>query len=350
MVNLCLFIEIQFNCPSALFCTTPINISIIPPSKHENYIYKRNTFTHHSSFAIIPPPSPAPPADAPTHPIFAPALAGATAGLATVLLLHPLDTLRTQLQSAQHTKFPSRRGDAIRTFRRILRHEGRAGLYKGGFTAAIGGILSWSCYFQTFQMATTVLSRPGRFDIPNHLLAGCIAGAFTSAVTNPIWVVKVRLQLQTKRVDAYSGFVNAISRIVREEGVRGLYTGIGPSMCLVSHGALQFTMYERFKLLLGGDGRRGTSVMDSLLASTGSKLVASVITYPMQVARTRMQERCADKKRYGSVDRAFMYIVRKEGYRGLYRGLFANVIRVTPQAAVTFITYEQVLKLCAYNN
>ena len=177
----------------------------------------------------------------------------------------------------------------------------------------------------------------------------------TSFATNPIWVVKVRLQLQRAGKSVapgykpYAGFFDGLRSITREEGVRGLYRGIGPSVWLVSHGAVQFTMYERFKerLRQDADPQSGTTVLHSLIASTGSKLVASLATYPLQVARTRMQERFVDGRRYGNFHTAFMYIFRTEGIRGLYRGLSANVVRVTPQAAVTFITYEQILKLCA---
>lgn len=224
--------------------------------------------------------------------------------------------------------------------------------------ASLGNVLSWACYFHVFHRLHATLNDSGVVsnDTASHLLAGTGAGLMTSVVTNPIWVVKVRLQLQGGRGDVvgtrpYAGFVDGLKSIAREEGVRGFYRGIGPSIWLVSHGALQFTLYERFKAQLrerqGGSEQGGTSVWHSLLASTASKLVASIATYPMQVARTRMQERFADGKRYGRFHTAFLYIFRSEGIRGLYRGLSANIVRVTPQAAVTFVTYEQILRICA---
>lgn len=144
--------------------------------------------------------------------------------------------------------------------------------------------------------------------------------------------------------------------------MRGLYRGLVPSLWLVSHGALQFTLYENFKTRLQHTANNyerdrnvatrrstGTGVKDALLASTASKLVASITTYPVQVARTRMQDRKSDGWKYSGLHRALIHIFRNEGLRGLYRGLSANVLRVTPQAAVTFITYEQILSACAYS-
>lgn len=296
----------------------------------------------------------------PIYPGYAHALAGASGGLATVLLLHPLDTLRTRLQSVERRAVLAQRGDAIRAFRNIVLREGAPALYRGVVPAALGSVVSWACYFHWFQRTRAVIAPAMRHDTGSHLLAGTIAGLMTSLATNPIWVVKVRLQLQSAvrgkdgaGYKPYSGFLDGLRSIAREEGLRGLYRGIGPSIWLVSHGALQFTLYEHFKEVLrrregeASDQYQGTSVTHSLLASTASKLVASLATYPLQVARTRMQERFADGQRYGKFHTAFLYIFRTEGFRGLYRGLSANIVRVTPQAAVTFVTYEQILKFCA---
>lgn len=289
-----------------------------------------------------------------TYPPYAHALAGAGGGLATVLLLHPLDTLRTRLQVST--------GDAaLRTLRNIVVREGSNALYKGVVPASIGSVASWACYFHWFQQTQVFYKKHIPFETAAHLMAGMTAGAMTSLATNPIWVVKVRLQLQAVNsgvqpgIRPYTGLTDGLRSILREEGVRGLYKGLGPSLWLVSHGAIQFTLYERIKAWVktreNGDARQAssdsTTVYQSLVASTTSKLIASISTYPIQVARTRMQERIVEGEMYGRVDRAFLYIFRTEGIRGLYRGLSANIARVTPQAAVTFITYEQILRLCA---
>jgi solute carrier family 25 (mitochondrial folate transporter), member 32 len=324
------------------------------------------------------PPSqaaaPAADASALVYPRYAHAVAGAGGGLATVMLLHPLDTLKTRLQSDA----VSRRTGALRVLRGILLREGPAALYRGSVPAAIGSVASWAFYMHWFHAARGVMAVRQTGAPPSagaDFLAGTSAGLLTAIATNPIWVVKVRLQLQRSRgvaagtaagptaAIAYSGFLHGLRCIAREEGVRGLYRGLGPSLWLVSHGAIQFTLYERFKAALvarasssasvagaerRADATAGPSVRDSLVASTGSKLVAAAATYPIQLVRTRMQELGAGGDRYGDLVSGFARVLRLEGPRGLYRGLGANVARVMPQSAVTFVTYEQILKLCVY--
>ena len=220
------------------------------------------------------------------------------------------------------------------------------------------------------------------------------AGLVVCIGTNPIWVVKTRLQLQ-KKTDAaspetrrarsgtavrpYRGFVDALAQIARNEGVAGLYKGLGPRVFLVSHGALQFAAYERLRLWRARtpsaeDGRlerprTGSADLDAprlvppsafecAWLGVASKLFASTVTYPSQVVRARMQQRSvgtrdanAPKLAGSAAARAPLYdgflsslrdIVRREGASGLYKGMVPNVLRTLPSSGVTFMVYESV--------
>lgn len=94
---------------------------------------------------------------------------------------------------------------------------------------------------------------PGR-----HILAAAESGVLTLAITNPIWVVKTRMCLQyggnfaelnLPKSKQYSGMVDALVKVYRYEGVRGLYRGFVPGIFGVSHGALQFMAYEELKVM-----------------------------------------------------------------------------------------------------
>ena len=97
-----------------------------------------------------------------------------------------------------------------------------------------------------------------------YLSSAAAAGALTQILLHPIFTVKTRLQLQLNTTtataqqqrlpsslvpiearDNYAGTFNAVRRMVAEEGVVSLYRGIGPSMLLVSHGAIQFLACAR---------------------------------------------------------------------------------------------------------
>lgn len=147
---------------------------------------------------------------------------------------------------------------------------------------------------------------------------------------------------------------------MREEGLRGLYKGLGPGLILVSHGALQFMSYEEGRKFLishrvrnatghpdiGVSGEQLVTSQDFAILGASSKLFAVVATYPWQVIRSRLQQRPNDHgvSRYVNTWHSFQLILRYEGFRGLYKGIFPNLLRVVPSSSLTFLVYESVMK------
>ncbi|CAN8277680.1 unnamed protein product [Cochlearia groenlandica] len=327
------------------------------------------------------------------------ATAGAVAGFATVASMHPLDVVRTRFQVND-----GRGGTSLHTYKNtahavftIARLEGLRGLYAGFFPAVIGSTVSWGLYFFFYGRAKQRYGRDRDNDKLSpglHLASAAEAGGLVCLCTNPIWLVKTRLQLQTPlhQTKPYSGllgllhkvhkvfiFVNsglfckcvvyfgepldAFRTIVKEEGPKALYKGIVPSLVLVSHGAIQFTAYEELrKIFVGLKAKRRKDdenlvqrSADSLLNSAdyaalggSSKVAAVLLTYPFQVIRARLQQRPPSTNgtpRYIDSLHVIRETARFEGFRGFYRGLTANLLKNVPASSITFIVYENVLKL-----
>jgi len=133
-------------------------------------------------------------------------------------------------------------------------------------------------------------------------------------------------------------------RIYKTEGFRGFYRGLVPSLFGVSHGALQFMAYEKFKnyRVHGASGRRRElSNVDYLFFSGLSKVFAGTATYPYQVIRARLQMYDAGQS-YKGVRDVVIQIWSREGTAGFYKGLGPNLLRVVPSNCVTFLVYENV--------
>eukprot|EP00184_Porphyridium_aerugineum_P001755 CAMPEP_0184698158 /NCGR_PEP_ID=MMETSP0313-20130426/4877_1 /TAXON_ID=2792 /ORGANISM="Porphyridium aerugineum, Strain SAG 1380-2" /LENGTH=376 /DNA_ID=CAMNT_0027157063 /DNA_START=52 /DNA_END=1182 /DNA_ORIENTATION=+ len=358
-------------------------------------------------------------------PQYAYAVAGAAGGLANIIFLHPFDTVKTRLQAAEKNLYsptqsppttppasspssvstvfqrasstvvctiPNQRPSSwissmwgFRTFHAlytISTKEGPLALYKGVFPALFGGTLSWAFYFYWYNMGKEYASEWGIKGSPaTHFIIASSAGVATALLTNPIWVVKTRLQLQesismsaaghsklavkgphspplspnTTSLRPYRGFMDALITIGKSEGLKGLYQGISVSLWLVSQGALQFAIYEEMKALtlahrLADTTPNAAAAMtltttETLITSSMSKLLASTLTYPLQVIRTRMQKRDTDPTKYGTILKSVTNMYANEGFQGFYKGFTANALRVTPSAAITFVVYEFVLSI-----
>ncbi|KAJ1469895.1 mitochondrial carrier domain-containing protein [Baffinella frigidus] len=149
--------------------------------------------------------------------------------------------------------------------RQIVAESGVGGLYRGLSLSMMGIIPTRACYFWAglslsmmgiiptlaccfwpYGASKATLS-PMFGDGPvTHMAAAVAAGGMSSTVTCPIWMVKTRMQLQGNS----GGVIDTARSIVKAEGVRGLYRGLGASYWGLSEGAIQFFLYEKFKVAM----------------------------------------------------------------------------------------------------
>jgi len=291
-------------------------------------------------------------------------LAGIAAGLTGTVVLYPLELLKTRMQVADGTlpEYANLRN----SIKSVLRNEGYGGLYKGITPAVMAATGSWGGYFYFYEKSKKrkcisqgldpVTAKLGATD---HLLAGVEAGSIMVCLFNPLWLLKTRLALQdakglnqigaasTATQPRYTGVINAFRTIIREEGIAGLYQGLFPALLLTSHGAVQFASYEYMKVRM--QETMATSEQPawvSVLLGGTSKIVASTATYPYQVMKSRLQQRGIEGTYvYSSSFDCVRHTWKLEGARGFFRGLIPNVMKVTPSAALTFVVYEETLKL-----
>ena len=198
---------------------------------------------------------------------------------------------------------------------------------------------------------TSARAQPAAANHLAHVLSAAGAGAATIFVTNPLWVAKTRLQVQHSQALAaampkrahYTSTMNALTRMASEEGLKGLYSGFGPSLMGIAHVIIQFPLYESIKVSLARE--RGVLLdeiapMDLMLASAFAKMIASTLTYPHEVIRSHMHVHGLGPFR--GIGDLVRRIYREGGVTAFYRGCGTNLIRTTPAAAITFTSFELV--------
>lgn len=176
------------------------------------------------------------------------------------------------------------------------------------------------------------------------LALAALAGGGTQVVTNPIWLVKLRLQSQPHDAELrYTSMIDAMRTIYREEGVRGFWRGITPALIGTSHGAVQMVLYERMRAttIVYVEGHGGVMGAEHYLClGMASKAIASFVTFPYQLVKARMQVRDHHFHREQSFTGTVRYVWRTDGFKGFFRGVFPASIRSAPHAALMFYGYE----------
>ena len=113
-----------------------------------------------------------------------------------------------------------------------------------------------------------------------HICSAFIAGFSAVTITNPIWFVKTRMQLDQSRRGMSA--LEVINKIMKEKGPLGFYKGISASYFGIIESAIYFSLYEKLKLLSNRQLNSEDNVkFFSCFTSAGfSKTLASCICYP----------------------------------------------------------------------
>eukprot|EP01137_Pigoraptor_chileana_P007010 Opistho-2@51975 len=273
-------------------------------------------------------------------------LSGAGAGGIASIVMCPLDVVKTRLQTAD-PRYHGMRG----TIRSIVQEEGARSLYRGLTPTLLGLLPNWAIYFVAYDEIKHHLC--SSYDISDqnpllHCVSAMSAGALCSIATNPLWVIKTRIMLNPiGPKGGYPSISSAFLRILREEGFRGFYKGVTPSLLGVVHVGIQIPLYERLKFIIQSgkdDPTMSLGAVDIIIASSLSKAFASVCWYPHEILRTRLQNQTSIPPKYRGVVHCAMVVAREEGMRAFYRGMGTNLLRVTPSGAITFTAYEMIAR------
>ncbi|GAB9474475.1 hypothetical protein Gpo141_00011598 [Globisporangium polare] len=288
---------------------------------------------------------------------------GLGAGAISTALLYPLDLVKVRYQV--HEQSARRYRTIGHAFRTIVAEEGVRSLFRGMSPALYGSALSWGLYMFFYQNAKERYARLADTGIIQgswqYFFSALEAGIICVPITNPIWLIKVRMQVQTNvqlkhstvlsGKDAaaklaknlpYRGISDAFRRIVAEEGVLALYKGVIPALFLTTHGAFKFVAYETVKSAYQKHFGPEMDVVPTLAMGAVSQAFASTATYPYQVIKARLQQGGESALRYSGTWDCATKIVRHEGYTGLFKGLVPNLLKVIPTGAIVFASYEKI--------
>lgn len=282
--------------------------------------------------------------EAPHLALIAGAFAGGVEGFAT----YPFEYLKTQTQFAHRTagKPPGLWAITKTTYAR----HGIPGFYSGVGALVAGNSLKAGVRFLSYDSFKQMLvDKDGKLSGPRSLLAGLGAGMMEAlfAVT-PSETIKTKLIDDQKReVPRYRGLIHGTVQIVKEEGLSGIYRGLGPVAARQgANSAVRFTTYGTLKSFVSGNARPGETLPAGITFAIGA--IAGVVTVyatmPLDVIKTRMQSLEA-RTQYRNSFHCAARILSEEGVLRFWRGATPRLARLVLSGGIVFTVYEKVIIL-----
>lgn len=307
-------------------------------------------------------------------------IAGGIGGMAGCVVTCPLDLVKTRLQSDAYRSYLTQHSHStgeyiyhsilspFKILQTVYRTEGFTALFKGLGPGLIGTVPARSINFFTYGVSKNFFSKwlnNGEENAKIHLISAATAGIVTSTSTNPIWLVKTRLQLDKAKVaqdKIYKNSWDCIVKVLKNEGIFGLYRGLSASYLGSVEGILQWLLYEQIKIVLEKsdtnkklmhgenklkDNSEGWESFKKWALRSGgaglAKFTASIVTYPHEVVRTRLRQQpllINGLPKYHGLFQTFAVVFREEGLRSMYGGLTAHLFRTVPNSIIMFGTWE----------
>lgn len=248
-------------------------------------------------------------------------VSGALAGTTCDLLLFPLDTIKTRLQS-QHG---------------FLQSGGFRSVYQGFFPVLIGSAPAAAVFFITYEGLKDVLQPrvPLQYHSIIHMGAAIMSEVVACLVRVPVEVVKQRKQ-------ALLGDTHKLK-------LRTLYRGYGSTVLRdVPFGLIQMPLWEYFKLYWKEHTNRECTPNEGAICGSASVAISAAITTPLDVAKTRimLSNTSADKEEV-KISAMLKEVYQSSGVKGLFAGFTPRVVAFTIGGFIFFGVYEHVKNFCA---
>jgi len=262
----------------------------------------------------------------------------AISGSGATVCVQPMDLIKNRMQTSSNLTVSA-------CVRNIIQTDGMSGLWTG----LSAGILR-QCSYTTVRLG--VYRQLEQNYTPKtfveKLALGGTAGFIGSLFGNPAEVALIRMCADGNKPKheqrGYTSVSNALTRIVREEGVLTLWSGATPTIArAIVVNAAQLGTYSQAK----ESSKRMLNLEEGIplhfLAAMISGLVTTIASMPVDIVKTRLQNQkfIDGKPEYKGVVDVFGRIIRNEGILSLWSGFLPYYFRLGPHTVITFILVEQ---------
>jgi len=264
-------------------------------------------------------------------------LVGAVAGVVGTSAIFPLDMVKTRLQSSGQPGQPNY-GGVVGCIKHIFKGEGIGGFYRGIIPNLIGVTPEKAIKLAVNEKAREMLEdEDGNITLMHEVFAGGSAGFCQVVATNPMEIVKLRMQLQSTLPAAER---TTAMGVVQNLGLKGLYRGAPATWARdIPYSMIFFPTYANVKKWLEDPETGETKLWQNLMAGTCAGMAAAGIMTPCDVVKTRFQMQ-GGAERYGNLRNCAVVTFTNEGPLAFYKGAFPRMVTQGPLFGIALAAFE----------
>ncbi|XP_059045242.1 solute carrier family 25 member 35-like [Achroia grisella] len=283
-------------------------------------------------------------------------LIGGLAGAGATFFTNPIDVVKTrmQLQGELRTRneHTTRYRGIFQALYVIARTDGALALQKGLVPAVLLGFSMNSVRLGIYHIAEVqgwTRTNEGEVSLGNCVLWSSVSGALSGVASNPVSVLKTRIQaashpsIAVGKQHSYKGFWDGWKTMYRYEGMRGFLAGINGTCTRLAIGsAAQLTSFSIAKEALLNHEILNTSPFGlAFAASSLSGFIVAFTVCPFDVITIRLYNQgSGGETLYKGVWDCFRKIYRTEGFRGLYKGIGPLYLRIAPHTTISLVIWD----------
>ncbi|KAI7220718.1 hypothetical protein KC333_g2174 [Hortaea werneckii] len=279
--------------------------------------------------------------------------AGAVAGVSEILIMYPLDVIKTRVQLQGKTAIPGQDhySGMVDCFRKIVANEGASRLYRGIGAPILMEAPKRATKFAANDEWGKVYRKAFGVEKMNQslsIITGASAGATEAFVVVPFELVKIRLQ-DKAQAHKYNGMVDCVQKIVRQEGLLTLYQGLESTVWRhVMWNSGYFGCIFQIRAMLPANPNKDKSIQmrNDLISGSVGGTIGTVLNTPFDVVKSRIQnspKQPGGVPKYGWAFGALGTVAKEEGFSALYKGFLPKVLRLGPGGGILLVVFTGVM-------
>ncbi|CAO3700908.1 unnamed protein product [Rhizopus stolonifer] len=268
-------------------------------------------------------------------------LAGAIAGVSEILIMYPLDVVKTRAQISTGAS-----SGILNTLKTMIKVEGPGSLYRGILPPILVEAPKRATKFAANEQYTAIYKKLFGFEKTTQslsIMTGVSAGLTEAMLIAPFEMVKVRMQ-DKANLGKYNGTSDTIRKIIAAEGPLSLLKGLEATLWRQGvWNGVYFGLIFTVKDLMPKPKDPNQQRITNFAAGTVGGMVATTFNTPFDVVKTRIQSfNGVGISKYNWAVPGLVTIAKEEGVASLYRGFLPKVLRLGPGGGILLVVFETV--------